>query len=533
MPIREESNRKTIVFTPHDAHGHVNSMLALAGELRALGCRTIFITNDATTPKSFGHELFLLGGDQTSALPNNEQDAYLKAKLFTSNTGDKSFSYNVELAGDSVDDETFRTFEHNASFWTLVYERMCNSDDKLEELLISLKPDLVVCDCGPPRPAVARLSQDSYAKKVANLRGGLRCLTLMSVAPLEIYYYTELKQVQRGSRQVPMPWFGFPIRRQMSSDEHSKHMDCIKQAQTASGQIKALLKIAELSHFDDINSASMTDAQYARLNLNESKWLNIYMFPKELDYNNEFRIKLDKSKWIRVDALVRPILSTSQPLDDKSQHLLDKLELWKQSGLRESHRTIYLSMGTLVSTDLGVMELVLQQVFTCLKEQVGWRFAVSLGVRHVELEKTFKDEFDHWQNKEARLITSGWWPQPEVFKRHLADAYVVHGGNNTICELFHYSEGQLPPLVVVPGIVDQLDIARRIEELGLGVALPVGRLMREDATGKKDLLLLNALRHALKMGHLVDGQHNLSTFRSGRSDASECARLIKIKLDED
>lgn len=113
-----------------------------------------------------------------------------------------------------------------------------------------------------------------------------------------------------------------------------------------------------------MDSATLTDAKMRLLLLNESSWLNLYMYPGELDYEADYRSQLDKTRWIRVDALVRPTLNLSTDDNDA----VNRLESWRR--MKEKNTTlklIYVSLGTVVSEDMNIMEMVMNQVIKCLQ----------------------------------------------------------------------------------------------------------------------------------------------------------------------
>lgn len=539
--------KKTIVFIPMDSHGHTNAMLSLAEELKSLDYRTVFITNTTETPKLYGHELILIEGQQEirqSTDATCEEDAFLGATLFDQDWDDDSqINFDVDMANDSEWDEiSSKSTENNFKLWPYFWRKSGETDPALERLLVEIGPDLVVTESMPMRPALIRLADKSYAYEVAGWNNGLRWMQLSSFGPLWSYYFADMASRQRSNESTdanvassellaPPPLLGLPIRLRLNKEDYLIQSDRFKAMLESGGLIKSAVDLGRLALMENLDSGSLSDSQIGRLLLNESEWLNVFMYPEELDYEQDFENKLDKSRWLRVDSLVRPTSFCSRPLDSISQQLLADLASWRESARFDTmYKIIYVSLGTVISENLDIMFRLMHQVFVCLINRKQWHFAVSLVKKRTQICSKFCDELAHWQGVERRLIVKGWWPQPEVFKRQLADACVVHGGNNTICELFQFSP--LPAMVVVPGVSDQLDNARRLEELGLGTALPVGRLIRANPRGNSKTMLLDALDRAFKLQASKREQPD-SRLDGTRRDASHCAQLISAKLEEE
>ena len=80
-------------------------------------------------------------------------------------------------------------------------------------------------------------------------------------------------------------------------------------------------------------------------------------------------------------------------------------------------------------------------------------------------------------------------PQPSILPQ--CDLLITHGGNNTVCEGFHFGL----PMIGLPLFWDQYDNAQRLDETGFGVRLPTYDWTEDALVGAVDRLLADdALR---------------------------------------
>ena len=161
-----------------------------------------------------------------------------------------------------------------------------------------------------------------------------------------------------------------------------------------------------------------------------SPWLNLYLFPEAADY--ERSIPLDPT-WQRLQSTVR----TSDPAFDVEEHLLGEGPV------------VYLSLGSLGCMDVGLM----QRLIDALAE-TKHRTIVSMG--------PLKDQLTLGSN----MFGGRFLAQPSILPQ--CDLLITHGGNNTVCEGFHFGL----PMIALPLFWDQYDNAQRLEETGFGVRLP-------------------------------------------------------------
>ena len=92
-----------------------------------------------------------------------------------------------------------------------------------------------------------------------------------------------------------------------------------------------------------------------------------------------------------------------------------------------------------------------------------------------------------------RMYGDAFLPQPQVLPQ--CDLLITHGGNNTVCEGFHFGL----PMIGLPLFWDQYDNAQRLAETGFGARLPTYEWTAEELIGTVDRLLADdALRLRMK-----------------------------------
>ena len=211
--------------------------------------------------------------------------------------------------------------------------------------------------------------------------------------------------------------------------------------------------------------------------LNESKYLNIYGFPKELDYTD---IRPLGDTWYRFDNLKRT---------EK------ELEFEIPAPLRDRPgKLIYFSLGSMGAADVKNMK----RLVTILSKSKH-RFIVSKGPKHTEYE----------------LPDNMWGQQsvPQLQVLPLVDLVVTHGGNNTITETFYFGK----PVIVLPLFSDQYDNAQRVHEKGFGIRL--------DAYQCSESELLTAIDKLLNDKKLIE---NLKTISKRIQSDNSIAKLPQL-----
>ena len=180
----------------------------------------------------------------------------------------------------------------------------------------------------------------------------------------------------------------------------------------------------------------------------ESPWLNLYSYPAEADYRRDRPLG---PTWHRLGSSVR----AADTLWALPEHLRSR-----------DGALIYLSLGSLGSADVGLMQRLVDLLAT-----TEHRVIVSKG--------PLADQIVLHDNQTGE----GFLPQPAILPQ--VDLVITHGGNNTVTEAFHHGK----PMIVLPLFWDQVDNAQRIDETGFGRRLATYDFRQEELTDAIDELL--------------------------------------------
>ncbi len=180
----------------------------------------------------------------------------------------------------------------------------------------------------------------------------------------------------------------------------------------------------------------------------ESPFLNLYSYPGEADYERATPLG---PTWHRLDSTVRAADTTW----DLPEHIRER-----------DGALIYLSLGSLGSADVGLMQQLVDLLAT-----TEHRVVVSKG--------PLADQITLHDNQ----VGEAFLPQPAILPQ--VDLVITHGGNNTVTEAFHHGK----PMIVLPLFWDQVDNAQRVEETGFGRRLATYGFRDQELTDAIDELL--------------------------------------------
>ncbi len=305
------------------------------------------------------------------------------------------------------------TFEQLESFilptWQALTDGARYVDDRLREIFGELEPDAIVEDNVCAFPAIPA--------------GGRPWVRIVSCNPLEV-----------GDGALPPAFSGLPLGDRSGWDSF--------RAQYAR-------QVGELqASFSDFcverGAPPLPDLEM----IHESPWLNLYLFPEQLDYP---RSRPLGPTWHNLQTSVR---ATDEPWEPPPS---------------DDRRLVYLSLGSLGSADVELMRELVR-----LLADTPHRYVVSRGPRH--------DEYALAEN----MLGAEFLPQASVLPH--VDAVITHGGNNTVTECLWFGK----PMLVAPIFWDQHDNAQRVHETGYGIRLPTYALARDHLFDALDTVLHSA-----------------------------------------
>jgi MGT family glycosyltransferase len=387
-------SKPTVALFPEPgAWGPTNNLVALGNHLLERGMRVVFVAEE-----SFEGELIARGFEERlmrlAPPPEHEETVGEGWAEFVRETSPEFRKPTIEQL-ETVTAPIWGEFVTGAEY----------SHERLTEIFAELQPDLILLDCVASFPAV-QLAGCPWARVV-------------SANPLEI-----------KDREIAPVFSGY------AADDRSNWDEFRAEYARLTDPL-----IEQFSGFHEKVGAPPLPAgefQY------ESPFLNLYMYPEDLDYERSQPLA---PTWHRIDASVR---TSDKPFDVEE----------KVGPGSEGSRLVYLSLGS-----LGCMDVPLMQHVIDVLGKSEHRVIVSMGPLHEQLTLG------------ERMYGEHFLPQTAIVPQ--CDVMITHGGNNTVGEAFTFGV----PTIVMPLFWDQYDNAQRIDELGLGVRLASYAFTDEELAG--------------------------------------------------
>jgi MGT family glycosyltransferase len=394
---------RTIVFFPEGAYGPTNNCVAIGQILRENGHRVVFVIEEsfAGTLEAQGFEERLM---RLGPPPEAEEEPGQFWKDFIRDTA-----------------PVFRkpTIEQLAEFIAPTFEALCDGaryvDERLVEIFDELQPDAIVEDNVVCFPAI--------------LASGRPWGRIVSCNPLEL-----------ADPGIAPVFSGYPDADR--SGWAAFREEYLRSTAALHGSFSAFC--------EERGASALAAGEF----IPESGYLNLYLYPAEVDYA---RTEPLAPTWHRIDTCVRDV-TEDFTVPDELRHV--------EGGL------VYLSLGSLGSADVDLMKRLVEVLSAS-----PHRFIVSKGPQHTEFELA------------DNMWGSEYLPQPAILP--LVDLVITHAGNNTTTECFHFGK----PMIALPLFWDQYDNAQRVHETGHGVRLPTYEFSDADLLDAVERLLADTSLH--------------------------------------
>lgn len=165
--------------------------------------------------------------------------------------------------------------------------------------------------------------------------------------------------------------------------------------------------------------------------------LTVYAYPKEMTFPQI------NSEWFNLEVFNRVELKKIN-----LKMIVPEGFLEDNMGGRFSGKIIYVTLGTLGSLDLSLMERLISVL-----QNTNHKYIVCKGARYSEYELG------------PNMWGESFLPQAKIIPN--VDLVIAHGGNRTLTETFALGK----PMIVMPLFMDHYDNATRIEETNLGAKI--------------------------------------------------------------
>ncbi|KAH9426273.1 hypothetical protein DERP_010839 [Dermatophagoides pteronyssinus] len=302
-----------------------------------------------------------------------------------------------------------------------IYEKMKRLNNQIDQLITKFDPDLIIIDHFIIPPCIA-------------FHPRIPWIFLFSGCPDFLYNSTELPPLMSGlPSNDRSEW---PEYRQLFYEKYQKPLQDLQ---------------------NELNKDFGYDPYPSTIFFNKSPYLNIYGYPKELDFDD--RVEKPEN-FLQMDSFF-----DYDPNDYSNYEFPEEFRQKLQTG----DRIIYISLGSCGPIDLELMKKIIKSL-----HQTPYKYIISKGPLHNEFELPSENMWGKsWLNQQKIL--------PKV------DLVLFHGGNNTLAECIMHGK----PMIVMPLFFDQYSNAQRIEEKQFGIRMDPYQFTKQELINNIEKLLFN------------------------------------------
>ena len=376
------TRKLTILIAPVGGVGHVNATIGIAETLYSRGHRIVFAID-----QSFKGRLIKRGFEEEIVEKSMTEEEVIDPSGY--------FIKRLEEMGVLAD---YSPLDKLKFMVESMFKLLSKEEDQiLNEIIKRTKPDVILIDF-------------MFAPSIIN--SGIPWVSVVSAQILSVI----------DDPRTPPPWLGITAN---DNSEWQKYRDLSK----------VYTEKLKKNYYDLFENGS----PFPEDRFIESPYLNVYSYPKELDYTDQRPLP---PKWHQFDSFIR--------LKEEDFELPEKLA-------QKTGKLIFLSMGSLGSANVTLMKRLLEFI-----ADLPFRFIVAKGI--------YGDQYNLPNNCWGDKMV----PQIKVLPK--VDLVITHGGNNTVTETFYFGK----PMIIMPMFGDQFDNAQRVHEKGFGIRMNPHQCTKEE-----------------------------------------------------
>lgn len=387
----------------------------------------------------------------------------------------------ISRCSGSIGADPMEVFKRTAQkFGQMMIGELEDNYDKCEEEILKLKPDLIILDTFFLPPCVLKNKSVPWVK-------------LFSANPIRF------PKSKLPGGELPPATCGFKLytkeeRERMRAEEPEKWESIISTWRVAREQIeegmsKFSAPIGEFMRRHGVEPPPPGSMGH------DSEFLNLYLYPKELDYDQEDDLFEYPKMYFRCDSLMQAPTKNDEQLEYWSEKL--------NAAMKGKEAMVYFSLGSIASGNVNLM----QRYLNILRKDTKRLYVISKGVNG-----------DKFELDSSNMIGGNYIPQTFFLER--ANLAIVHGGNNSITECMYYGV----PAIVLPIFADQSDNAQRVEDLGLGKRLSIRDCTEQELKSAIDEILLD--------DRMIEKVKSIGRNMRSRDETKKVSIILKKLLED-